>query len=38
VIGQLVCVPVHGEPALSALALRQGRYPRADAPDEAVLS
>ncbi|HET9694173.1 MAG TPA: hypothetical protein VFP48_07295, partial [Steroidobacteraceae bacterium] len=38
VIGQLVSVPGRGEPALNALALRQGRYPRAAAPDEAVLS
>lgn len=38
VIGQLVSVPEHGEAALNALALRQGRYPRVDSPDEVVLS
>jgi putative ABC transport system permease protein len=38
VIGQLVSVPERGATALNALALRQGRLPRAAAPDEAVLS
>jgi putative ABC transport system permease protein len=38
VIAQLVSVPERGEPALNTLALRQGRYPRAGAPDEAALS
>jgi len=38
VIGQLVSVPERGEPRLNRLALRQGRYPRLDGPDETVLS
>ena len=38
VIGQLVSLPEDGEPRLNRLALRQGRYPRLGAPDEAVLA
>lgn len=38
VIGQLVSIPGRGEPRLNRLALRTGRLPAADAPDEAVLS
>jgi putative ABC transport system permease protein len=38
VVGQLVSVPEHAEPSLNKLALRQGRYPDAAAPDEAILS
>lgn len=38
VIGQFVSVPELGEARLNRLALRQGRYPRLGAPDEAVLS
>jgi putative ABC transport system permease protein len=38
VLGQLVSVPEHGEPVLNRLALREGRYPRLGAADEAVLS
>ena len=38
VIGQLVSIPERGEPALNKLALRLGRMPRPDRPDEAVLS
>ena len=38
VIGRLVSVPERHEPQLNRLALRQGRYPRLGAPDEAVLT
>ncbi|HSD73515.1 MAG TPA: FtsX-like permease family protein [Steroidobacteraceae bacterium] len=38
VVGQLVSVPEHGEPALNRLALRQGRYPNPAAADETILS
>ena len=38
VVGQLISVPEHGEPLLNRLALRQGRYPNAAAPDETILS
>ncbi len=38
VLGQLVSVPEDGNSRLNRLALRQGRYPRLGAPDEAVLS
>ena len=38
VIGQLVSVPERNESRLNRLALRQGRFPRLGAPDEAVLS
>jgi putative ABC transport system permease protein len=38
VIGKLVSVPERHEPQLNRLALRQGRYPRLGAPDEAVLT
>lgn len=38
VIGQLVSVPTFGAPQLNQLAIRQGRYPRAHAVDEVVLS
>jgi putative ABC transport system permease protein len=38
VIGRLVSIPERHEPQLNRLALRQGRYPRLGAPDEAVLT
>jgi len=38
VIGQLVSIPEHGQPALNRLALRAGRLVAPAAPDEAVLS
>ncbi len=38
VMGELVSLPAHGMPLLNQLALRQGRYPRPNAPDEAILS
>lgn len=38
VIGQLVSVPERHEAELNRLAVREGRLPRAGAPDEAVLS
>ncbi len=38
VIGQLVSVPERSEPRLNRLALRAGRFPGPDRPDEAVLS
>lgn len=38
VIGQLVSIPEHGEPALNRLALRRGRLPAPARPDEGVLS
>lgn len=38
VIGQFASIPERGEPELNMLALRAGRFPRADRPDEAVLS
>jgi len=38
VIGKLVSVPERHESRLNRLALRQGRYPRPGAPDEAVLT
>jgi len=38
VIGRLVSVPERHESQLNRLALRQGRYPRLGAPDEAVLT
>ncbi len=38
VVGQLVSVPERGTPQLNRLAMRHGRYPRAGAVDEAVLS
>jgi putative ABC transport system permease protein len=38
VIGQLVSVPTHEETRLNRLALRAGRLPRPNAPDEAVLN
>jgi putative ABC transport system permease protein len=38
VVGQLVSVPEREEPRLNRLALREGRYPRAEAPDEVILS
>ena len=33
VMGELVSLPAHGMPLLNQLALRQGRYPRPNAPD-----
>ena len=38
VIGQLVSVPERGVPLLNRLAMRSGRYPRAGAVDEVVVS
>ncbi len=38
VIGRLVSLPERHEPLLNRLALRQGRFPRLGAPDEAVLN
>ena len=38
VIGRLVSIPERREPQLNRLALRQGRYPRPGAPDEAILT
>lgn len=38
VIGQLVSVPGHGDGQLNRIALRSGRLPWPDAPDEAVLN
>ncbi len=38
VMGELVSLPAHGMPLLNQLALRQGRYPRPNAPDEVILS
>ena len=38
VIGKLVSVPERTEPQLNRLALREGRFPRFGAPDEAVLN